>query len=103
MHHTIDSNSAFLLSLLPDDENILLKVRVVSIKFMKPVPIIIADKKGALHLFCIVLLILRHSIGGMIPNTVPPCDKNNTRKISRCKTVLQIFRPGDVEESSSLN
>ena len=80
-----------------------LKVRINSKKVMKPVPIILPEKKGALHLFFITSLICINSLGGLNPTPLPPCGEHNTSKISRRKTFFQIFRIGDVEKYSTLD
>ena len=64
---------------------------------MKPAPIIVPDNKGALHIYCLTQLFCRHSLGGLNPTLLPHCGKQNTSKRYRRKTVLKIFRTGDVE------
>ena len=65
-----------------------LKVKIGSIKVMKPVSIIVPDKKGALHIFCLLPLICSHSLGGLNPTSLPPCVEQNTSKRYSRKTVL---------------
>ena len=80
----------------------LLKVLIGNIKFIKPVPIIIPDKKGAHHIFCLLSLFCRHSIISLNPAPLPPCGKHKTRKRYSHKKILKIFRTEDVDKSLAL-